>query len=53
MRLEGHVVRMRERRKAYRVLVEKRVVGMIGRSGLKLDGVINIDLKEIRCEGLD
>jgi hypothetical protein len=44
---------MKERRYAYRVLVEKPVVRMIGRSGLKLAGDINIDLKEIRWEGLD
>ena len=53
MRLQGHVVRMRERRKTCRILVEKHVVGMILRYGLKLDDVIKIDLKEIRCEGLD
>jgi len=44
---------MRERRNAYRVLVEKPVVRMIGSSRLKLDDDINIDLKEITWERLD
>jgi hypothetical protein len=43
---------MSERRNAYRVLVKKSVVRLTGRSGLKLDGDINIDLKEIRWERL-
>ena len=47
------MARMRERRNAYRILVEKPVIRMIGRYGLKLDDDINIDLKEIRWEGLD
>ena len=47
------MARMRERRNAYRILVEKPVVRMIGRYGLKLGDDINIDLKEMRWEGLD
>jgi hypothetical protein len=43
---------MRERRNAYKVMVEKPVERMIGRFGIKLDDIINIDLKEIRWEGL-
>jgi len=44
---------MRERRNAYRVLVEKPVVRVTGRSELKLDDDINIDLKKIRWEGMN
>jgi hypothetical protein len=44
---------MRERRNAYKVLVKKPIVKMIGRYGLKVDDDINIDLKEIRWEGMD
>jgi len=46
------VARMMERRNACRVLVEKSAVRMTGRSGLKLEGDINIHLKKIRWEGL-
>jgi hypothetical protein len=44
---------MRERRNTYGVMVDKPVVRMPGRCGLKLDDDINIDLMEIRWEGMD
>jgi len=50
----GHVARMGERRGAYRVLVRKpEGKRLLGRSRIRWEDNINMDLQEVGCGGMD
>ena len=54
MRWEGHVVRMGERRRIYRVLVGKpEGKGRLGRPRGRWEDNIKMDLQEVGCEGYE
>ena len=54
MRWAGHVVSIGERRGVYRVLVEKPLGKRpLGRSRLRWEDNIKMDLQEVGCGGMD
>jgi len=54
MRWAGHVARMEEKRGVYRVLVGKpEGKRLLGRSRGSWEDNINMDLREVRCGGMD
>jgi hypothetical protein len=54
MRLAGHVARIGERRGVYRIFMGKpEGKRPFGRNGRRWENNIKIDLKEVRCGGMD
>jgi len=54
MRWAGHVVRIGDKRRAYRILVGKpEGKRLLGRPRLRWEDNIKMDLKEVGCGGMD